>query len=179
MAGQVIEDAVLKRLFFALWPDPDTRRQCFDVVRRVKAYGRPVQASNLHLTLVFLGATAEDQEKALIAAANRIRFNPMRLSFDRVSHWRKPAVCCMTSSTTDDAMTSLVMQLRQIVVAENIAIDARAFRPHITLLRKCSTAPPPLSIQPILWRSQAFCLVESCSTPSGVNYRVLQQWTAH
>lgn len=167
----------MKRLFFALWPDDNTRCQCFDVARRLKQYGRPVQAGNLHLTLLFLGATTGDQEKALREAAANIVFRPMQLTFDRLSHWRKPGVCCLTSSASDDAMLELVKQLRQIVATQQMPLETRAFQAHVTLLRKCTTVPQALISQPIHWRSQAFCLVESRSSLSGIQYQIIQQWS--
>jgi len=168
----------LKRLFFGLWPDADTRRQCFDVARQFKKHGRLVSADNLHITLLFIGATTAEQEQALIAAASAIRFRPMRVSFERISHWRKPAVCCLTSFSNDDATVALVEQLRQIVAAQQMPLENQPFQAHVTLLRKCNVAPPALDIQPIDWHSDSFCLLESCSTPVGVQYRIVRQWHA-
>ena len=53
--------------------------------------------------------------------------------------------------------------------------ETRPYQPHITLARHARYLPS-LNIDPVVWRAESFCLVESCSEPGGVNYKVRRQW---
>ncbi|MGY6277655.1 RNA 2',3'-cyclic phosphodiesterase [Methylomonas sp. MgM2] len=165
----------MKRLFFALWPDEATRQKCRKVLRAIRGHGRPVSPMNLHITLVFLGSVDEARQIAMSHAAADIIVAPMTLSFNRLAYWKKPAVVCLTAEQTDPAMLNLVDQLTAAAVKNEISIDQRPYKPHVTLLRKAS-ALPEIEIKPISWRADGFCLVESCSTPKGVEYRVIARW---
>ncbi|WP_221896434.1 2'-5' RNA ligase family protein [Bathymodiolus japonicus methanotrophic gill symbiont] len=48
----------MKRLFFALWPSEQTRKQIDNFNQSLKLDGlRKVSSANLHITLLFLGNT--------------------------------------------------------------------------------------------------------------------------
>ena len=53
-------DAVLHRLFFALWPDDATRARLAQAARQWSH--RPVADDKLHMTLHFLGACSTEQQ---------------------------------------------------------------------------------------------------------------------
>jgi 2'-5' RNA ligase len=165
----------LKRLFFALWPDPETRAKCAAVSAALKACGRPVQPDNLHVTLVFIGGVDDTVEAKLVEAAGTVNFAKISIRFDALDYWHRPRIVCLTGKPEDEAAAALVEALNQIAAALEIPTDDRPYRAHVTLLRKAKKLPP-LSFEPIVWRSGAFCLVESCSTPEGVVYRVLKTW---
>jgi 2'-5' RNA ligase len=165
----------LKRLFFALWPDPETRAKCASVAAALKACGRPVLPDNLHVTLVFIGSVDEATEAKLIEAAETVSFAKVSIRFDTLDYWHRPRIICLTGKPEDGAAAALVEALNHIAAALEIRTDDRPYRPHVTLLRKAKKLPP-LFFEPIVWQSDAFCLVESCSTPEGVVYRVLKTW---
>lgn len=165
----------MKRLFFALWPDETIRQKCRKIVRSLHGHGRPVAVTNLHATLVFLGNVNEAQQSAMTEAAAQISVPPMTLTFNRLAYWKRPAVVCLITEQVDPAVLSLVEQLTSAALKNGIAVDQRPYRPHLTLLRKAK-ALPELEIKPIDWQADSFCLVESCSTPNGVEYRVIKQW---
>lgn len=166
----------MKRLFFALWPDAGIRRQCRHIMRQIAGPGiRPVNANNLHATLLFLGGVDAQRQAAIDLAADSLPIPNMELAFDRLSFWKKPAILCLTSTNGDPGATALAAQMAEIAVQNGVEIDQRPFQAHITLIRK---APGPVEIgfEPIVWRANAFCLVESCSHPGGVRYQVIQRW---
>lgn len=165
----------MKRLFFALWPDSTTRQHCHELAKALRGCGRLVPANNLHVTLVFLGAVNEAQQAAITQAAASLSSEPMRLCFDRLSYWRKPAVVCLCAERVDSALICLVEQLTAIAEQQQISLDKRPYRPHVTLLRKAKSLPER-DFKPIEWQASGFSLVESCSTPTGVEYRVLESW---
>lgn len=166
----------MKRLFFALWPDQNTRQQCQQVIQSLPGQGKPVVANNLHVTLVFLGNIDQARQIAITKAANAINIQPMRLIFNHLSFWKKPAVVCLVAEQVDPAVSSLVTQLSMSARQLGIELDDRPYKPHITLLRKAKSQVN-IDFNPIHWQSNSFCLVESCSTTSGVEYRVIERWT--
>jgi RNA 2',3'-cyclic 3'-phosphodiesterase len=173
--GGYLADAMSKRLFFALWPDDRTRKSCHDVARQLGGHGRVVMAANLHVTLVFLGATDRRQQALLSQAAARLSIAPMILRFDRLSYWKKPAIACLTASQCDQGVYSVVGALSNAAVDIGMTVDARPYMPHVTLLRKARSIPQ-LSFEAVVWRSDEISLVESVSTPAGVRYQVIDRW---
>ncbi|MDD1620711.1 MAG: RNA 2',3'-cyclic phosphodiesterase [Methylococcaceae bacterium] len=169
----------MKRLFFALWPDDAIRRQCLDVVNKLSGEGlRPVAPKNLHVTLLFLGNIDAEQQAGISAAADRLSVPPvMELTFDRLGFWKKPAIYCLTARRFDSEIAVLVEQLAAIAVGYGVRIDERPFKPHITLARKAK-ASVVIEFEPIIWRADAFCQVESCSDKDGVVYRVIKRWSS-
>lgn len=165
----------MKRLFFALWPDQATHQHCQQITQALRDHGKPVAAMNLHVTLVFLGQVDAAKQTAISKAADNIQFEAMNLRFNRLSYWKKPAVVCLCAEQTDPAVQQLVDQLANAARQNGLMIDDRPFKPHVTLLRKARSQPQHL-FESIQWQADGFCLVESCSTPSGVEYRVIQRW---
>jgi 2'-5' RNA ligase len=169
------ERTQLKRLFFALWPDLETRAKCAAISTTLKSFGRPVHPDNLHATLVFLGSVDETIETKLIDTASAVNFAKISIRFDSLNYWRRPRIICLCGKPEDSAVALLVGQLNTMAATLEIPTDDRPYQAHITLLRKANKLPP-LAFEPIVWQSDAFCLVESCSTPEGVAYRVLKTW---
>lgn len=165
-------------MFFALWPDKATRQQCRAVAKKITGEGlRPVAPGNLHVTLMFLGGIDAEQEAGITAAADLLPVPPtMELTFDSLDYWKKPQIYCLTGHRFGREVAVLVEQLAGIATQYDVTLDERPFKPHVTLVRKAK-APVVVEFQPIIWRADAFCLAESCSTPGGVEYRVIKQWT--
>ncbi len=171
------EISSVKRLFFALWPDPETRAQCAAIAATLKQPGHPVHPDNLHVTLVFLGGIDEASEMKLVEAAASINFSRITINFKALRYWHKPRILCLIGEPEDSAAINLVNQLSTLAASLNIPVDERSYQAHVTLLRK-TTQSPSLTFEPIIWRADAFCLVESCAEPEGVVYRVLKTWQA-
>lgn len=168
---------IVKRLFFALWPDDAVRKQCIELAHHLlKAGDRPVDPGNLHVTLVFLGAVDDVLESAMVQTADEMKkLEPVTIHFDELSFWRKPGIICLTSSYPDDKAMILAEKLSAMVSSLDHPIDERAYRPHVTLIRKAKQSVQT-EFEPVIWHSNTFCLVESCSAPGGVDYRVIRQW---
>ena len=113
-----------RRLFFALWPDEPLRR---DAAARVAALGASgtrsaAAADQLHVTLVFLGMVAEARIDNVRAVAASLAGSAFTLMLDRLEHWRRPQVLCLTASAIPAPLATLVEQLRA-------ALGEPAFRP--------------------------------------------------
>jgi 2'-5' RNA ligase len=165
----------LKRLFFALWPDDHTRQQCFQISKAIGNNAKLVQATNLHVTLVFLGNITADKEIALRQTAATTPIPTLTLCFNQLSFWKKPSILCLTATESDPELLMLVDQLSMLVQNLGIPVDERPYQPHVTLAKKAKELVT-LEFKPITWHSETFCLVESCASPTGVHYRVIEKW---
>ena len=164
------------RLFFALWPDDQTRLELAGLNRSIEAKGfRPIQLHNIHVTLVFLGQVDEAFELLLKQSVSEISASPFVLTFDQLSYWSRPKVLCLTCSQRVGEVEVLVAALNREVESCGLQTDTRPYKPHITLARHARYLPD-IKLEPIVWRAESFCLVESCSEPEGVCYKVREQW---
>jgi 2'-5' RNA ligase len=166
------------RLFFALWPDDETRQALAGLSQSIETKGcKWMQPHNLHVTLVFLGQVDQDIEASIKQSASALAIPPFELSFDSLSYWSRSKILCLTcQQPVPETATTLATALT--AAAENCGLqtDTRPYTPHITLARHARYLPNA-QIEPITWRAEAFCLVKSCSEPDGVNYKVIQQWS--
>jgi 2'-5' RNA ligase len=165
------------RLFFALWPDDETRQALARLSQTIGTTDfKRMQPHNLHVTLVFLGSVDKNIELSLKQSAASITAQSFELIFDCLSYWSKPKILCLTCrQPVPDAAMMLVNALATVALNCALQVDTRPYTPHITLARHARHLPN-VKIEPIVWRAGSFCLVESCSEPNGVNYKVLQQW---
>jgi len=179
-----------RRLFFALWPDAQQRGALHSATRQCVSScgGRPVPAQSLHVTLAFLGAVPEGRVPELDRIARRVagafpaRAQPLLLTFDRLAHWARPQILCALgteepAADTDAASApALAATLKNETVAAGFSPDLKPFRAHVTVGRKLAHAPSALALQPVLWRFDAFALIESRTDPAGPVYSVIESY---
>ena len=166
------------RLFFALWPDPDLRqalRTRLDTIAALNE-GKQQRPDQWHVTLEFLGQVPVGRQRSLRAAADRVHRSSVAIEFDRVEHWRKAQVVCLVASHVPVRLAKLVTQLRAELVQEGFAVEARGFRPHVTLARRVRSAVGERLEPPFLWRADGFALVRSVIDPAGSRYEPLHWW---
>lgn len=164
------------RLFFALWPDESTRQILTRLTETFSAQaGKPVVPNNLHVTLVFLGNVDQITASAIKQRACDISVEPFELTFESLNYWQQPKICCFTCKDIPPQIIDLASKLNTFAKQSGLQTDPRPYVPHITLSRHAQSAPEQ-AITPLVWRADAFCLVESSSEPEGVCYRVLQCW---
>jgi 2'-5' RNA ligase len=160
------------RLFFALWPDAAVRQQ---LARHRPDAGRPVTAENLHITLLFLGSVDREQQERMTEAAAGVLAPPFQLQLDRLDHWRRSGIRWLGLTMPPPPLLSLHQQLRAAAEAVGIAVEARQYRPHVTLARN-APAIAAQAIEPIHWDVADFCLVESVTGAGGSRYTVRRRW---
>jgi len=175
-----------RRLFFALWPDTETRaalaRETRKAVRRCG--GRPVPPANYHLTLAFLGNQPVDLFDAIVAAAATVRAAPFELTLERYGHWPKPRVLWIGPSAMSPdgpgndvaAPAALASQLWDRLEALGMRREPRPFRAHVTLARKVAALPEVPSPEPLIWHASSFALIESMTEPSGAVYSAVEEF---
>jgi 2'-5' RNA ligase len=165
------------RLFFALWPDADTRAALDRSGKWLHRHwdGRRTRAETLHLTLVFLGAVDASRLDELREVAAQVRAEKFVLNLDQAGCWRHNRVGWLGAGATPPALATLVAELESRLQSSLFRFDKRAFVPHITLLRKARCAEAPACRQ-VDWPVDRFVLVESRSTESGVQYQIVGEW---
>jgi 2'-5' RNA ligase len=166
----------VRRLFLALWPEEAERRQLAELAANVIGRRR-VRDANLHLTLVFLGATDADQLAAYEAALADVSVPMLELTLDRYGYWPAPRILWLGSSRTPPELYELVAELNRRLRGCDFVPERRAFQAHITLARKflgpAPAQPPATSVR---WRIGEVALVESLRSTEGSLYQVLRRW---
>jgi 2'-5' RNA ligase len=167
-----------QRLFFALWPDDDTR----DALARLAGSllpagsGRPVPAENLHLTLVFLGAVGNRRRDCIERAAGDLSARAFTLEFVRVGYWPRPRVLWSAPERTPEALEALASTLNEALVPCGHHAESRPFSAHVTLARKVRRPLGPVEHSPVTWQVNAFHLVESETHQQGARYTRVRSW---
>lgn len=168
------------RLFFALWPDDEVRRQLWVLSRTLgevsRHSGKPVAVHNLHLTLAFLGAVNHAMRCCVEQAAARVEAPPFEITLDCAGYWGRPRIQWAGCEHTPAALQQLVEALNQQLGSCGYQPERREFAPHVTLRRKSRPLPRSVVVDPITWKATDFCLVQSVSAVQGVEYRVLRRW---
>ena len=170
-------EAPTQRLFFALWPSEDVRAGLAEVmaslhVRRAK----PVPAENLHITLLFLGSVTAQTRICAEKIAAGIAGHPFELSLDQIGFWPQSGILWLGARELPESLVALARDLRHGIAGCGIDLDARPFKPHVTLMRKALVVRRERPLGAVAWRVDDFVLVESKTTRDGSHYQVLTSW---
>lgn len=185
-----------RRLFFALWPDEAMREGMQRATGKAAraSGGRPVPASNLHITLAFLGSVPERRLAELAEIARGAALSPdllpesrLELIFDRLEHWRAAQLLCALPAEAPAPIVALARRLQGRLAASGFAPDlkrsssveveiTRQFRPHVTLARKVHRPLGGIEWDPVTWSFADFVLVDSKTLPEGPVYAVLERF---
>jgi RNA 2',3'-cyclic 3'-phosphodiesterase len=170
----------VRRLFFALWPGLDAMDAASAAVRRLvpPGTGRPQRPDQLHLTLEFLGSVPEPRLVSVLEVGEAVAASatPFEIVLDRLEHWQRPQVLCLTASVVPEPLAALVLSLRSALADRGFEPEERAFRPHLTLARKVRLPPPAGPVEPQRWAAREYSLVESIIGPEGSRYERLATW---
>ncbi len=169
-----------ERLFFALWPDRAVRDALAQLGQELApgATGRPTHPQDLHLTLVFLGGLEESRRACAEHVATAVREATFALRLDQVGLWSRSGTLWCGPGAVPLGLSRLVARLSEGVSACGIGLEARPYRPHVTLMRKARLDGEPSSArptQPIDWDATEFVLAGSAGD-GPPRYRVLRRW---
>ena len=169
------------RLFFALEPAASTAtaisdwRDC-----NLPALGVPVPPRNFHITLAFLGSLKTSALPQLCQSVDDwLNDNPIAgttLTLNQVGYWPKPGIFWLGPSHWPDNLSSLAKKLNHLGIRAGATRDRNPFQPHVTLFRRCHTAPQPNVAPETPFPYAHFCLFESREGKNGVSYRSLSEW---
>lgn len=166
------------RLFFALWPEAQTRTLVDRVARDValETGGRAVATGNLHLTLAFLGERPAELVARLREVAAGLKCAAFTLHLDDVGYWRKTGLAWLGTDASSIELTGLHRELVRALAGVGIEQEARPFAPHITLARRIGTIVRRRLSSPIAWKVDSFSLVKSELGREGASYHVIETW---
>ena len=168
------------RLFFALWPEETCRSELASAQYLLQANNPAhwIKPENLHMTLAFLGDVEVKALDGLAEVAKKIQSQKFELLLDRVEHWRKPQVICLTPTAPSPILHQLATDLTTGLREAGYQLEQRSYRAHLTLARKAAYLPKETWLEkPILWKSAAFVLVASTREALGSHYEILESWT--
>jgi RNA 2',3'-cyclic 3'-phosphodiesterase len=167
------------RAFFALWPGERALAAVRKIAHEIadERHGRAPRDENIHVTLAFLGDVAGERLPELQAigeeAAQASR--AFDLTLDRIGGtaqgiaWLAP-----------NAVPAELKMLREVLLEGldrgAFPTERRAFRPHVTLARKCARPARRSAIVPVTWPAKRLSLVASTLGPGGSRYAELNAW---
>jgi len=166
-----------KRVFFALWPDQNTRR---DISRLFKQSpqsnlpGQAFRACNLHLTLAFAGNVSVEQLDCYSEAALNLKPESFELELNVFGYFKQARVFWLGPTTIPAPLSRLQSDLTEALTGCGYQADTHLFTPHITLMCKTEMANPPICDRSIAWKVNQFVLLESIQTSEGVTYQPLK-----
>ena len=167
----------MARLFFALWPDDETRTRIAEVAKIFESNEiKPVKISNLHITLEFLGEVSDQDRDQLIEKINKLQHQSFNLELTRVGWWRKPQILWIGTTHIPGELLQLVKSIKKCVRKQGLKIDKKEYKPHVTIARKIKQVVIPNKALHLLWQANSFVLVVSRSGENGVEYQVIQEW---
>ena len=166
------------RSFFALVPDEGVRGQFIELARDVarRSRGRAITGDHIHLTLAFLGDVDAAALPVLTGIGDRLPHTGALLEFGELGAWRASGVAWIAPSAVPNVLVALHAALRDALIDAGFALDARPFRPHITLARRCVLPHPRVHCAPIRWQVARLCLIGSQLRPEGPLYTELASW---
>jgi 2'-5' RNA ligase len=169
------------RLFFALWPDADTRERVANAAAALRLTdGRPVPPHNYHLTLAFIGEVTGSQVAVLRQIGRGQRAPGCTITIDAYEYWPEPRVVAAVAREPPTALVDLWMRLRQDLVLRQAALNLNRLQPspraHVTLARKVAQAPVLQAMSPLEWSARSFSLVRSDKRGAHTVYTVVDTW---
>jgi 2'-5' RNA ligase len=171
------------RVFFAIWPDDAAQKQLAALTERLQAEslcsGRKIEPENIHLTLVFVGEVDSGKLAALCRAADGIKGSDARafdVVIEEIRYWKHNRIVYAATRQIPQNLMNLASALQDALSVAGFPIERRAYRPHITLMRKASCQPLPELAEPIAWRAIEWILVKSEQTSDGSVYSPIGRW---
>ena len=170
------------RLFFALWPDADTRERFASAAAALCLTDRArlVPQQNFHLTLAFIGEVTGTQVGVLQQIGRSQRASGCTIKFDAYEHWPEPQVVVAVARERPTALVELWARLRQDLLLHQAALKLNrllpSLRAHVTLARKVAQAPVLQAMSPFDWKARSFSLVRSDTSAAHSIYTVVDTW---
>jgi len=162
------------RLFFALWPDADTKTQLAGVAAnlRLPIRSRLAPIGNYHLTLAFVGEVENAQLASLLTIGATQRAPRCTISFDATEFWAASQVVVAAAQKMPPELLGMWEALHR-----DLALQPKPpLRPHVTLARKVAQAPVLQAMSPVTWRTSSFGLYRSETAGIESVYTVVDTW---
>jgi len=107
----------------------------------------------------------------MLAAAGNVKFESFDLTLDYFDFFKRSKVFWMGASEVPLELVQLYNDLGEELITCDYQIEARAFAPHVTLMRKVNRFDVQDKPRPVNWHINQFALVESLPVSGGVVYK--------
>jgi 2'-5' RNA ligase len=155
------------RLFIALVPDDEVREQ-LAVWRDAWNWPRsatPVKTGRLHMTLHFLGDVEPDRMTQLTDMLPE-SFPPFELALRHAGLWPH-GIAVLEPDSVPAELKDLHAAIAVVLQSLGLPLDARPYRPHVTLARRAAGALLQGAGPPVNWRVDRYALMQSTLGPDG------------
>ncbi|CAG0979360.1 RNA 2',3'-cyclic phosphodiesterase [Burkholderiales bacterium] len=167
------------RLFFAIVPD-DAARERLGALARSMAHasgGRASAAATLHLTIVFVGTVAAATVAGIRAAGDSVAWPSVEVSLDTAGSFARAGIAWAAPSRVPPALSRANRDLVRALSDRGVATEARPWRPHVTLARRCARLVDGPIEPPIAWTVDHVVLMSSRLLSEGPRYREVAGWS--
>lgn len=169
---------VTLRLFFALWPDGETRERLgrHQAIWPWAPPARSTPGNKLHLTLLFMDGVDADLLGAVRELGEQVSqgWTDFDLLLDHAAVWRHGGIAHLAPSEVPPGLRDLHTSLAALAARRGLPFDARPYAPHVTLGRRAEKLTPPCTFDPLHWPVRSFALVQSVLGTG--RYEVLGRW---
>ena len=130
------------------------------------------------MTVAFLGDVQQERVANVeaIGALSAAAAQPFVLRLDRIGLFRDAGIGWAAPDEVPAALLRIVETLGEALQAAGLRVERRAFRPHVTLARRCAGPLSEAAMPRIEWRVDALTLMASETLPEGPRYRELKRW---
>lgn len=172
------------RLFVALRPPKAMRSRLTGLMGGV-AHARWQRDDQLHLTLRFIGDVDRHRGEDIAAALGAIHHPRFAVTLDGAGQFeRKGRIDTLWIGVSpQDAVTALHHKVDQALARVGVALDERAFLPHVTVARFGRTAGPVDDFVQTVggivsepYDITEFCLYESVLGHDGAHYSIVERY---
>ena len=160
------------RLFFAL-PCPEPVAETLTAWSRANCPdGRALHPADLHITLAFLGSQPAERLPTLTALAERLPLPGFELELALLERWSDLLVLMPGQAPT--ALLEFQTSLLEHLQAAGVTLEQRAYRPHLTLVRRLVANYLPNPAPQVAWPVREWGLYRSVEQQP--RYQCLARW---
>jgi 2'-5' RNA ligase len=166
------------RVFFAIFPNQSVQTQLAHQAELLEPAcgGHKIKTQHLHLTLLFLGNVAMHHIDTLRQTMKNVSAQAFEFNLEEICYWKQNKILYMQAKPFPGELFSFVNLLRNTISLAGFLFDVRAFKPHVTIIRKAAHPVKAHLTHPIKWQVNQWFLVQSEQIAQGVNYIALDQW---
>lgn len=166
------------RVFFAIFPDKSVQAQLAHQAKQLEFSfsGSAIKMQHIHLTLLFLGNIAIHRLEVLQQAMKNVSAEKFEFKLEEICYWKHNQIVYSQAKQFPVALFTLVDTLKSAVSEAGFLIDTRAYKPHVTLIRKATHGAKINLDTPVVWHVNEWFLIQSKQTERGAEYIPLSQW---
>lgn len=164
------------RLFTAILPTAREREAVAALRRSWVPPGQRLcpRAERLHMTLQFVAQWPADRVAEWQQALSSLQFAPFDLVLDRCELW--PGQLLVLRPCPSTPLRALHAATRELAEQVGLPLQARRWRPHVTVLHRAALPQVPSVARSLTWRVDAVCLVQSDLAAQPPSYTVVGRY---